>query len=49
VKDFSAPMLISIHNVFFYLAWMGTIREAIASGALAGLQAPPEEKIAEGA
>jgi queuine/archaeosine tRNA-ribosyltransferase len=49
VKDFSAPMLISIHNVFFYLAWMRTIREAIAAGALAGLQAPPEEKIAEGA
>jgi queuine tRNA-ribosyltransferase len=49
VKDFSAPMLISIHNVFFYLAWMRTIREAIAAGALAALAAPPEEKIAEGA
>jgi queuine tRNA-ribosyltransferase len=49
VKDFSAPMLISIHNVFFYLAWMQTIREAIAAGSLAALQAPPEEKIPEGA
>ena len=49
VKDFSAPMLISIHNVFFYLAWMRTIREAIEAGTLADLQAPPEEKIAEGA
>jgi queuine tRNA-ribosyltransferase len=49
VKDFSAPMLISIHNVFFYLAWMRTIREAIAAGTLADLQAPPEEKIADGA
>jgi queuine tRNA-ribosyltransferase len=48
VKDFSAPMLISIHNVFFYLAWMRTIREAIAAGSLAALQAPPEEKIADG-
>ena len=49
VKDFSAPMLISIHNVFFYLAWMRAIREAIAAGSLADLQAPPEEKIADGA
>jgi queuine tRNA-ribosyltransferase len=48
LKDFSAPMLISIHNVFFYLAWMRAIREAIAEGRLAGLAAPPEEKIPEG-
>jgi len=49
LKDFSAPMLLSIHNVFFYLAWMRTIREAIAAGTLASLAAPPEEKIADGA
>jgi queuine tRNA-ribosyltransferase len=49
VKDFSAPMLISIHNVFFYLAWMRAIREAIGAGTLSALQAPPEEKVADGA
>jgi queuine tRNA-ribosyltransferase len=49
VKDFSAPMLISIHNVFFYLEWMRSIREAITAGSLGSLQAPPEEKIPEGA
>lgn len=49
LKDFSAPMLLSVHNVFFYLDWMRQIREAIAEGRLAGLAAPPEEKIAEGA
>jgi queuine tRNA-ribosyltransferase len=49
LKDFSAPMLLSMHNVFFYLDWMRTIREAIAAGTLASLAAPPEEKIAEGA
>jgi len=48
LKDFSAPMLLSLHNVFFYLAWMQTIREAIGSGALGSLPAPPEEKIAGG-
>jgi queuine tRNA-ribosyltransferase len=46
LKDFSAPMLLSIHNVYFYLAWMRTIREAIAAGTLESLQAPPEEKVA---
>jgi queuine tRNA-ribosyltransferase len=45
LKDFSAPMLISIHNVFFYLAWMGRIRAAIAEGTLAALEAPPERKV----
>ena len=45
LKDFSAPMLISLHNVFFYLAWMRTIRDAIAAGNLAALSAPPEEKV----
>src|SRR5437870_5891181 len=32
LKDFSAPMLLSIHNVFFYLDWMRTIRGAIEIG-----------------
>jgi queuine/archaeosine tRNA-ribosyltransferase len=32
--------------VYFYLAWMRTIREAIAAGTLESLQAPPEEKVA---
>ena len=49
LKDFSAPMLISMHNVYFYLDWMRAIRGAIAGGGLAGLAAPPEEKIPEGA
>jgi queuine tRNA-ribosyltransferase len=49
LRDFSAPMLLSLHNVFFYLDWMRTIREAIATGSLASLPAPPEEKIPEGA
>ncbi len=48
VKDFSAPMLISIHNVYFYLEWMRKIRMAIAAGTLSALAAPPEEKIAPG-
>ena len=45
LKDFSAPMLLSIHNVFFYLDWMRAIREAIAAGTLAKLPAPPQEKV----
>jgi queuine tRNA-ribosyltransferase len=49
LKDFSAPMLLSMHNVHFYLGWMRSIREAIATGRLGALEAPPEEKIAEGA
>jgi queuine tRNA-ribosyltransferase len=49
LKDFSAPMLLSMHNVFFYLSWMRTIRDAIEAGNLAALAAPPEEKIPEGA
>ncbi|HEY3171854.1 MAG TPA: tRNA guanosine(34) transglycosylase Tgt, partial [Thermoanaerobaculia bacterium] len=44
--DFSAPMLLSIHNVFFYLEWMKRIREAIRGGELANLAAPAEGKIA---
>ncbi|HLN59613.1 MAG TPA: tRNA guanosine(34) transglycosylase Tgt, partial [Thermoanaerobaculia bacterium] len=43
--DFSAPMLLSIHNVFFYLDWMKRIRAAIAEGELDGLEAAPEKKI----
>jgi queuine tRNA-ribosyltransferase len=45
LKDFSAPMLLSIHNVFFYLDWMKTIREAIAQKMLAALEPPKEGKI----
>ena len=45
LKDFSAPMLLSLHNVFFYLDWMKQIRDAIAEGRLALLEAPPERKI----
>jgi queuine tRNA-ribosyltransferase len=45
LKDFSAPMLLSLHNVFFYLDWMREIRERIAAGTLAGMEAPPEEGI----
>jgi queuine tRNA-ribosyltransferase len=44
--DFSAPMLLSIHNVFFYLEWMKQIRDSIGTGALAAVTAPPEGKIA---
>ena len=46
LKDFSAPLLLSLHNVYFYLRWMKTIRAAIRTGTLAALKAPPEEKIA---
>ncbi len=49
LKDFSAPMLLSMHNVFFYLDWMRSIRAAIGEGRLASLAAPPEEKIPDGA
>jgi queuine tRNA-ribosyltransferase len=45
LKDFSAPMLLSIHNVFFYLEWMRTIRDAIAAGTLERLEAPPDGKL----
>ena len=45
VGDFSAPMLLSIHNVFFYLEWMRTIRHAIEAGTLSSLVAPAEGKI----
>jgi queuine/archaeosine tRNA-ribosyltransferase len=38
-------MLLSIHNVFFYLEWMKRIREAIGRGDLASVEAPPERKI----
>ena len=42
-------MLLSMHNVFFYLAWMRRIRAAIEAGTLAALAAPPEEKLPDGA
>jgi queuine tRNA-ribosyltransferase len=45
LKDFSAPMLLSLHNVYFYLEWMRRIREAISAGTFARLEAPPERKI----
>jgi queuine tRNA-ribosyltransferase len=45
LKDFSAPMLLSLHNVFFYLDWMRTVRGAIAAGTLAQLGAPPEAEV----
>lgn len=45
LKDFSAPMLLSIHNVFFYLSWMKKIRAAIRTGTLDRLTPPPEGKI----
>lgn len=47
LKDFSAPMLLSVHNVYFYLGWMRRIREAIREGTLSRLQAPPEGKVSE--
>lgn len=46
LKDFSAPMLLSLHNVHFYLDWMKKIRSAIRMGTLAKLTAPSEGKIA---
>ena len=45
LKDFSAPMLLSIHNVYFFLDWMKRIRRAILAGTLAELKAPPERKV----
>jgi queuine tRNA-ribosyltransferase len=45
VGDFSAPMLLSIHNVFFYLDWMRRIRAAIADSTISKLEPPPEGKI----
>ncbi len=45
LNDLSAPVLISMHNVFFYLDWMRRIQEAIAGGVLDSLAAPPEGKV----
>ena len=45
LKDISAPVLISVHNVFFYLDWMAQIRGSIENGTLAELAAPPERKL----
>ncbi len=44
LKDITAPILISMHNVHFYLSWMRKIREAIAEGRLGALASPPEGK-----
>jgi queuine/archaeosine tRNA-ribosyltransferase len=38
-------VLISTHNVRFYLDWMARIRAALESGRLASLEAPPDEKL----
>ena len=38
-------MLLSIHNVYFYLDWMKRIRDALEAGTLEDLAAPPEGKI----
>lgn len=46
LKDFSAPVLLSLHNVYFYLRWMRRIRDAIRDGTLERLEAPPEGKVA---
>jgi queuine tRNA-ribosyltransferase len=48
LRDITAPVLISMHNVHFFLAWMRRIREAISTGTLAAVQAPPEGKIPAG-
>jgi queuine tRNA-ribosyltransferase len=45
LKDITAPVLLSTHNVFFYLDWMDRIRSAISGGSLHELTAPPEAKI----
>ena len=45
LRDITAPVLISAHNVRFYLDWMARIRAALESGALASLNAPPDEKL----
>jgi queuine tRNA-ribosyltransferase len=46
LKDITAPVLISMHNVHFFLSWMRRIREAIAEGRLAELEAPPVKEAA---
>jgi queuine tRNA-ribosyltransferase len=46
LNDITAPVLISMHNVHFYLAWMRRIRSAILEERLSSLDAPPDEKIA---
>jgi queuine tRNA-ribosyltransferase len=45
LHDITAPVLISAHNVHFYLDWMARIRAALESGRLASLEAPPDEKV----
>jgi len=45
LRDITAPVLISAHNVRFYLDWMARMRAALESGGLASLEAPPDEKL----
>lgn len=47
LKDITAPLLLSVHNVYFYLDWMKTIRTALEEGTLPSLISPPEGKLAE--
>jgi queuine tRNA-ribosyltransferase len=49
LKDISAPVMLSVHNVFFFLDWMRRIRAAIAKGNLRELVAPPDGKIGSSA
>jgi len=48
LKDITAPVLLSVHNVYFYLDWMARIRAAISAGRLGELAAPAESKIPPG-
>jgi queuine tRNA-ribosyltransferase len=48
LRDITAPVLISAHNVHFYLDWMARIRAALDSGGLASLEAPPDAKVPAG-
>ncbi len=45
LKDISAPVLLSVHNVYFYLDWMKRIRCALEAGSLAAIECPPDGKI----
>lgn len=47
LSDITAPVLISMHNVHFYLSWMRRIRDAIGAGRLPELAPPPEGKVEE--
>jgi len=45
LHDITAPVLISAHNVHFYLEWMARIREAIRLGRLFALEAPRDDRM----